>query len=262
MCCLYPLMVAAVLAATPDASQKANPPNIAASGDFRIDNAVYAADASEPPCESTTIFHRGLVYDCMKTPAETIVFGAAAGRFILLNASRKIRAELTTEEVGQFTDRLRQDARKSSDPLVKFLAKPNFQVRFDQLGNELTLTSPLLSYRLTAVTQDNQAAVDEYREFSDWYARLNTLLSPSSRPPFGRMAVNAELAQRKAIASLVELTVSSSASDGNQQNTIRSEHKLVRPLQPADLHRVATAEQQMATFERVSFDQYRKADLR
>ena len=32
-----------------------------------------------------TIFHDGIVYDCMKTPAETVVFDKTTKRFVLLN---------------------------------------------------------------------------------------------------------------------------------------------------------------------------------
>ena len=42
--------------------------------DFRVDNAVFAGDKKEPISRSVTIFHDGIVYDCMKTPAETVVF--------------------------------------------------------------------------------------------------------------------------------------------------------------------------------------------
>ena len=87
----------------------------AAAADFRIDNAVYLGESKEPLCRSTTIFHKGVVYDCMKTPSETIVFDMSAGRFILLNLKNRTRAELTTGEVASFADRLQEVAARSPE---------------------------------------------------------------------------------------------------------------------------------------------------
>ncbi|MEN6458127.1 MAG: hypothetical protein ABFC63_04295 [Thermoguttaceae bacterium] len=258
MCHVFTLVVLAALGASPAADQSA----AAAGDDFRVENTVFAVDQREPPCESTTIFHQGVVYDCMKTPAETIVLDAPAGRFVLLNPTRKSRAELPTSELAAFTDQLQRVALKSKEPLVKFLAAPKFDVRFDRVGNELSLGSAWANYRLTVVAE-SQAVADRYRQFSDSYARLNALLNPGSCPPFGRLAVNAELAERNVIPSEVVLTVSSlKQSSGSHRVTIRSQHRLVRPLDASDMSRVADARQQMKNFKVVTFDEYRKSDLR
>jgi hypothetical protein len=263
MCHVCALAVLTLLGTTPVAKGQAGAPVAVAGDDFRIDNTVYAGDQKEPPCESTTIFHGGAVFDCMKTPAETIVFEPSAGRFVLLNLKQRTRTELTTAELGAFSHQLQHDAAASSDPLVRFLAAPKFEVRFDRAGNEMTLSSMWVNYRLTLVPAEDPVMVERYREFCDWSARLNALLSPSSRPPFGRLAVNAELAQRKATASEVVLTLSSpKRSSSREQNTIRSEHRLARPLDAADLDRVADAHRQMTSFKLVGFAQYRKSELR
>ncbi len=60
--------------------------------DFRVDNAVFAADKKEPISQSVTIFHDGIVYDCMKTPAETVVFDRMMKRFVLLNMENATRS--------------------------------------------------------------------------------------------------------------------------------------------------------------------------
>jgi hypothetical protein len=263
MCHVYAFMVLALLGATPPGDAQVNLPISRSADDFRIDNTVYAGDQQEPPCESTTIFFGGAVYDCMKTPAETIVFEPSARRFVLLNLKRRTRTGLTTDELTAFSGRMQHIALKSPDPSTRFLAAPKFEVRFDRVGNELTLSSTWVNYRLTVLPLESQAAVERYHEFADWCARLKVLLSPGSPPPFGRVAVNAELAQRKAIASEVVLTLASlKRSSSREQNTIRSEHRLVRPLDGADLDRVADARRQMDSFKPVDFEQYRKSELR
>jgi hypothetical protein len=229
--------------------------------DFRVDNAVYVADQKEPVTQSTTIFLGGTVYDCMKSPAETVIFDKAADRFVLLNLPQRTRTELSTSQLASFVDQLQVRAAKSKDPLVKFLAEPKFEERMDEASGELTVASPLVSYRLTLVAESNQAMVEQYHEFCDYYARLNALLVPGSRPPFGRLVVNAAVAQRQATASKVLLTVG--AGKGSQQRTtIRSEHRIVRPLEPADLERVARVRESQASFKLVAFEQYRKTQLR
>jgi hypothetical protein len=225
---------------------------------FRVDNAVYAGDAKQPSNQSATIFHDGMVYDCMKQPAETVVFDKAAGKFILLNMANQTRTELTTGDVAAFANRLQVRAAAHSDPVVKFLADPKFQERYDETAGELTLQSSLVSYRLILSTDEPEAAAEQYREFSDWYARLNSLLSPGSRPPFGRLAVNAAVANHKAIASQVILAVASSKA-GGQPTTIRSTHQIVRPLTQADLDHVAEINKAMKDFKLVTFEKYRKS---
>ena len=233
---------------------------LASAEDFRVDNAVFTGDQKEPSSQSATIFHDGVVYDCMKTPDETVVFDKAAGKFILLNMANRTRAELATGDVAAVISRLQVRAPANADPVAKFLADPKFQERFDEAAGELTLSSSLVSYRLVLSTGESQAAVDQYREFSDWYARLNSLLSPGSRPPFGRLAVNAAVANHKAIASQVILAVASGKA-GGQPTTIRSTHQVVRPLTQADLDHVAKIRKSMGDFKLVSFEKYRKSEL-
>jgi hypothetical protein len=232
----------------------------ASAEDFRVENRVFAAEQKEPIGQSTTIFHGNMVYDCLTTPAETVVFDMAAGRFIVLNLAKEMRCELSTAEITTFIDHLRSVAAKSKDPAARFLADPKFDEHSDN-GDELTLTSPWVTYRVTMARQTDQELVTQYRESCDWYARLNALLVPGSRPPAGRLMLNAALAQRQATASHTVLTLAS-GKGGKQKTTIRSEHELIRPLEEADLKRVTQTRECMDVFKLVSFEQYRKADPR
>ena len=121
---------------------------------------------------------------------------------------------------------------KKPDALIQFMADPKFQERYDESAGKLTLSSPLVTYAIILAAGPNEAAAGQYREFSDWYARLNVQLTPGALPPFARLAVNAAVAKRKAIASQVTLTIASPKSGRRQ--TIRSTHRVVRPLTAAD----------------------------
>ena len=231
---------------------------VARGDDFRVDNAVYVGDQKEPSSQSITIFSGGVVYDCLKTPAETVVFDKATGQFILLNLARRVRAELTTGQVAAVIEQLRPGAARSKDLLVRFLAEPKFQEQASPSG-ELILSSPLITYRLTLTRVADDGVVEQYHEFCDGYARLNALLG--SPPPFGRLVVNAAMAQRHAIASQVVLTVHT-GTGSKTQTTIRTEHRLVRPLEAADQQQVAQTREYMGSFKRIGFEQYRKAASR
>lgn len=231
----------------------------ALAADFRVDNTAYVTGQKGPPIESTTIFQGGTVFDYMTSPAETVVFEPAAGRFILLNVKSRTRAELTSSELTAFTDRLQQVASKSSESRVRFLAAPKFQERFDAKSGDLTLSSTWFTYRVMLTTTEDPAAAEQYHEFSDWYARLNALLSPGSRPPFARLVVNAAVAQRKALPSQVVLTISPSKTN-NQPIVIHSTHRVVRPLMSDDLDRVSKTRKSMTEFKQVSFEKYRKLE--
>jgi hypothetical protein len=226
--------------------------------DFRVDNAIYADAGKEPTSQSTTIFYNGIVYDCMTKPAETVVFDKASNRFVVLNMARKVRTQLTTEEVATFVDRLRPLAAKSSDPLVQILADPKFQESTDENTGEVTLHSPWITYRLTLTQGTEPSIVKQYHDFCDWYARLNALLIPSSRPPFARLVVNAAMAQRQSVPSQILLTLTSGKGATQERTTIRSEHRWTRTLTPADLDRVAEIRKSVDEFKPIHFDQYRK----
>ena len=114
--------------------------------DFRVDNTVFAGDKKEPISRSVTIFHDGIVYDCMKTPAETVVFDKTTKRFVLLNMADDTRAELTTHEVTDFVARFeepievddRQEARRA-DPVH---GRPEVSGTLRRVGRQVDAQQP------------------------------------------------------------------------------------------------------------------------
>lgn len=230
--------------------------------DFRVDNTVFTQDQKEPSSTSTTIFCGGTVYDYMKAPAETVVFDKTAARFVLLSVPHRTRAELTPTQLAAFVDQMHTLAAKNKDPVVRFLAEPKFEERVDDATGKVTLTSPWVTYRLVLSPQSDPEVVAQYHEFCDYYARLNALLIPGSRPPFGRLVVNAAMARQQATASEVLLSVTPAKGAKQPPTTARSEHRLAQPLEPDDLEQVARTRQHMGSFKLVSFDQYQKLKLR
>lgn len=128
----------------------------ALADEFKVENAVYMEGKEEPSSQSVTIFRGGDVYDCMKDPAEVVILDKSASRFILLDLTRNVRAELTTADVSSFCDRMQQQAAKSPDPVVKFLAEPKFLERYDEAAHQVTLNSPWVNYRLLLAPEANK----------------------------------------------------------------------------------------------------------
>lgn len=231
-----------------------------AGEDFRVDNKVFFGSHKTADSQSTTIFHDGMVYDYLERPAEVIVFDKAGKRFVMLDTDRRIRAELSTHAVESFVEQLQQSAARHPDPFIQFHSAPKFEEKFDASASELTLSSPWIIYRLVLKQVDSREIAAQYREFCDWYARLNTILNPGSKPPDARLVVNESLGRHQAIAREVYLTMTLKKGFPPKRVKIRSEHQLIRQVTKADLDRVTQTRQFMDIFKPVSFEQYRQTD--
>ena len=231
---------------------------VAAAADFRVENRVYSGAKKEPDSQSTTMFRDAFVYDFLQKPAETIVFDKGGGRFVLLDDARQVRTEIGAKELEDFTRKLKERASKEQDPLAQFLAEPVFEERYDPTRRELILFSDSVNYRAITTAVDN-AVASQYREFSDWYARLNSLLIPGSRPPFARLKLDEALARREAIAREVTLTITVVKDGKSQASSMRSEHVLGLSLAPSDLELIERARKSMAGYKPVGLDKYRQA---
>ncbi len=225
--------------------------------DFRVENQVYLGSEKTPQVQSTTIFLDGVVYDYLENPREITVFHEARGRFIFLDPVRRVRSELSTEDLESLVRRLKDWAGNQPDKFLRFLAAPEFEASVDEKTGDRVFQSTWLTYRVSTVQTADAKIAHQYASFSDWYGRLNTRINPGSRPPFARMLVNAELDREQLFPERVHLTL---RPKGNavlsKKITLRSEHKLVRQLVESDRRRVAQTDQYMAIFKPVAFEEY------
>jgi hypothetical protein len=226
--------------------------------DFRIDSRVFVGSDKEPRSENSTVFCRGVVYDYLEKPAEIIVFDPPRGRFILLDPARRFKVEVTTKEVLTLNENLRQWAGTQTDPFLRFLGSPKFDQRTDERTGELVLESPWVSYRVAARDAESETIAEQYRQFSDWCARLNTRLNPGYKLALARLELNEALYKRRQVPQTITLTVQSKRGFPFQKTVVRSEHQLVRHLVESDRDRVAQTDQFLAIFSPVAFDDYQK----
>ncbi|MEX0978661.1 MAG: hypothetical protein WDZ48_07405 [Pirellulales bacterium] len=217
----------------------------AVAGDFRIETKLYAGKSKDPVSQNTTLFRAGCVYDYLSDPERVAVFDQAHGRFIVLDPLRKVKAEIKTDEVQKLVDSLHDLAAKSSNSAMKFAADPHFDVTSSGKG-ELTFSSSHVTYRMKTGAAPTPEAAKQYHEFSDWYARFNTMAHPGSGPPFPRLVVNGELARLGLVPTEVHLST--------RALSMRTEHGVTWRLLESDHRRIDETANQLTTFKLVDFE--------
>jgi hypothetical protein len=227
--------------------------SFALAADFRVENTVYVQGQTAPVSRGVTIFQVGLVYDFLDEPGEIIIFDKAHRRFILLDTGRRVRSEISMDDVQNFVNRVKQRLAGHPSPNVKWLADPVFDESFNAQSSELTLKGPALTYQARVQAADSESAA-QYHEFSDWYAKFNLALDPKSRPPFPRMQLNDAIERHQGIAKEVHLTIASSGTP----TKVTSRHQIATRLDASDMNRTAEAQDDMQRFKAVSFREYQQ----
>lgn len=224
--------------------------------DFRIETKVFVAKDKHPSSQNMTLFQAGYVYDYLQTePQRTAVFDRQRGRFILLDPERKVKVEIKTDDVLVFAEKFHSWAAKNSNGFMRFAADPEFDITFTEAGH-LTLASDHITYQLKTTPARTPEAAQQYREFSDWYARFNVMSNLGATPPFPRLAVNKELAKRGVVPSEVLLTIPSQATLGVLPVSMRSEHHVSWRLLQKDLKQIAETANQLTTFKPVDLAEF------
>jgi hypothetical protein len=230
----------------------------AAPDELRIETKVYAGREEEPVSENLTLFHAGAVYDFLPDTREVTVFDPRGGRFRLIDPVRKQQAEIETREIDEFCKGLKRWSAEQNDALLKFAARPEFDVQFNESTGELRLDHKLLKYFAVTGRPRHSAVLPQYRLYCDGYARLGAMLHPGSIPPFVRQQLNAELAARGLVAESIELTLEPREPLGKPL-VMRSAHKIAYRLIDSDRKRISQTNDQMANLPTVDWHEYRQA---
>jgi hypothetical protein len=234
---------------------------LAIADDFRVETKVYADKGKDPVSHNETFFQAGYVYDyLLSDPKRVAVFDRVHGRFILLDPARKVKVEIKTNDVLVFSEKFHAWAAKNSNAFMKFAADPQFDVTFSEQG-ELKLASPHITYTLETVPAGTPQIAEQYREFCDWYARFNAMFHLGSTPPFPRLAVNKELAQRSLVPTQVSLTIPTQPTLGVRAVSMRAEHHLSWRLLQRDLEKIAETANQLAAFKAVALAEFQSSKV-
>jgi hypothetical protein len=223
--------------------------------DFRIETKIYVGDAKQPAIETTTLFFDQGVYDFIAEPEQVAVFsrpaGGKPGRFILLDPPHRMKTTLSTEQLAGAMDKIRTWAGRQADPFLQFAANPQFKESFESSSGKLVLASHLESYSVTTRRAEHPQALTQYREYLDWYARLNTLLS-AGPPPEPRLRLNESLARRKVVPLKVELT------RAGEKEPIRAEHQFTWRLSNDDRAQIDDARASITSYREVPNEEFVK----
>lgn len=220
--------------------------------DFRIETEVFVGEEEKPISRSTTLFQGGVVYDFLDEPEHIAVFrkpNGGPGRFILLDVNRRVRTELSTDQLAGAMNKLKNWAARQRNPFLKFAANPQFEETFDRETGQLILASHEESYTIKTETATAPESMAEYREFLDWYARLNTLIH-AGPPPEPRLQVNAALARYQVVPVTVEL------ARAGEKEKLRAEHQFVWLLNKKDLGKIEDARAAIVAYRPVENEQY------
>ena len=118
---------------------------------------------------------------------------------------------------------------------------------------ELRLTGKPLTYVALGQRPDRKDAVGAYRHFTDWCARLNATRG-GNLPPGARLALNQALAEHE----LLPLEISRTTADAwGRKLEVKSQHRVNWALSGEDRKKIDRAADMMATFQAISYDEYR-----
>ena len=215
---------------------------------LRIETEVYLGEETEPVSRTVTLFDSGVVYDFVEEEAQVAVFRpptrSRGGQFVLLDLVNEQRTEIATDRVKALMTKLTEWAGEQDDDLLKFAAKPEFEESFDPDTGMLTLIGSHWNYRVATVPAEDRAALARYREFTDWYTRLNTMMQ-GTPPPGPRLKLNAALQKHGVVPVEIHRLVDS------ESTALRATHLFTWRLSKKDRTRLEEARRFLASFKKV-----------
>ncbi len=218
---------------------------------LRIETHVYSGNDAKPVSHTVTLFDSNKVYDFVDQPPQVAIFrppnSLHAGHFVLLDLKTKQRTEISTEQIEGLMKKVTRWATQQDDPLLKFSAKPSFKKSFDEETGMLSLTSSIWNYNVATVPAEDATTLARYREFTDWYTRLNSMMH-GAPPPGARLQLNAALQKHGVVPVEIHREVDST--------TLRATHLFSWRLSREDRARIEEACAQLANFKKVGNEKF------
>jgi hypothetical protein len=226
-----------------------------AAQDFRFESDVFVENEREPVLQHLTLFTGNQVYDfALGTADEVTMFDTQKGRVVLMNLATKTRTEVSRDTMLAFTTKIKQIALTNPNGPVSL----TFQIESDLSAETVTVASDHVTYTATGMPAEQPDAATRYREFADWYARLNAM-RPGNLPPFGRLELNRELASRQWLPKEITRTLVIDKLLRKRQE-VSSKHIVGWQLTNTDRRRIQDAAGYQASFREVPFDEYLKPE--
>lgn len=233
--------------------------------EFRVETEVtFGRDAKTS--ESLTLFAGDVVYDLVLGTAgetsseivETTIFDVRRGKLVLLDPARQVRTLLTTEQLLEFSAEIKKRGSQQVEQAAFF--QPDFELSYNSEQLLLTLSSERLTYRARGQAARSPDAAQRFRQFADWYARLNAM-RPGNLPPFGRLELNKALAERELIPQEIERTTVLDRPVGSRTQVVTAKHTVTWLLSGTDRRRIEEAGKQNVNFREVAPQEYWASSL-
>ena len=224
------------------------------SEDFRMQTSVFVGNNSAAAVSSLTMFNGTTIYDFIENESEfgeITVFDVKRGRFVLLDPQRKIKTTLTKDFLVRFLDQVLSQT--SNTALTKYV-QPKLQHEFNLSTKTVRVMSEHLTYQATGIAPKFDSAIQRYRHFADWVARLNSTRI-GNLPPYSRFELNRLMAKQKLMPKSIVRTLMLDEV-GLRKQTVRSEHTINWQLTNTDRKRISNTGDQMAIFKEVSADEF------
>ena len=224
------------------------------SEDFRMQTSVFVGNNSAAAVSSLTMFNGTTIYDFIENESEfgeITVFDVKRGRFVLLDPQRKIKTTLTKDFLVRFLDQVLSQT--SNTALTKYVQQ-KLQHEFNLSTKTVRVMSEHLTYQATGIAPKFDSAIQRYRHFADWVARLNSTRI-GNLPPYSRFELNRLMAKQKLMPKSIVRTLMLDEV-GLRKQTVRSEHTINWQLTNTDRKRISNTGDQMAIFKEVSADEF------
>ena len=229
-------------------------PSFVHANEFRMETNVFIEGNSDPAATSLTLFTGNAVYDFLSDDSahgDITVFDVRRGRFVLIDTQRKLKTTLTKDDLIKFLEQVKSQA---SEDVVSRFVSPKLTQKFNPSTKTVTVSSDHLTYQAVGISAKWDPAIQQYRHFADWIARLNSTRI-GNLPPYSRFELNRVMAEQKLIPKTVQRTVMLDRV-GLRKQVVRSEHNIHWQLTNSDRKRISSAGNLMAGCKEVSVNEF------
>lgn len=227
-----------------------------AAQEFRIDTEIYVGDQAQATSTNTTLFSDGLVYDIPTTGSsmhEACVLEPARRRIVLLDRSRQVKLELDDLQLIRMGDSLRKQTQQNK--AAEFLVRDRFEEQVDVASGVATLTSPLITYRVTGSRPSDVRMLPAHNQFLSYFTRMK-FSDPHAFPPFPRLQLNETISKAGWIPSEVTIKIEKNPLYPEGMSA-RSRHTLTPTLSDRDRQTIADLKAQWLNYQSVNLEKYR-----
>ena len=229
------------------------------SQEFKIETAIYAADAKQPVAQNVTLFQNDLVVDLkidFGNPPNilaTKVYDSRQKKVALLDHQRQIHVEISDNHLLQMVDGLRRDISQRDE--LQFLVNETFKESEQLELSRIVIESPTIRYQVEGQRPADTSYLKIHGEFLDTFTRLNAS-DPGGFPPFARLRLNESIKKMGWVPSTVEVEIGANAMMPKGLK-MKSTHVLIDGLSKDDVAKIDNAKKQWIGYTRVNLLKFR-----